>query len=64
MIIKELTKQLVEKQKLMPSGYWRVVLEIYKGANLVWTAIKSCFGRGFWINEKPWVNTDSWKNNV
>lgn len=63
MIIKDLTKRLTEKQRLLPSGKWQVVLEIYRGANLVWTAIKSCFGRGFWINEKPWVNTDSWKNN-
>lgn len=28
----------------------------------VWQAIRSCFGRGFWNNQKPWSNTDGWKN--
>lgn len=36
---------------------------IYKGTKLVWQAIRSCFGGGFWINSKPWINTESWKNN-
>ena len=33
------------------------------GLILVWEAIKSCFGKGFWVNDKPWVNSDSWRNN-
>lgn len=28
----------------------------------VWQAIRSCFGRGFWNNQKPWRNEDGWKN--
>lgn len=28
----------------------------------VWQAIRSCFGRGFWSNIKPWSNTDGWRN--
>lgn len=39
-----------------------VVQSIYKGAVLVWQAIRSCFGSGYWINEKPWVNEEPWKN--
>lgn len=35
---------------------------IYKGARLVWQAIRSCFGSGAWINEKPWLNDEGWKN--
>lgn len=42
----------------------RVIVEVYKGAVLVWQAIRSCFGRGFWINDKPWNNDDGWKNNI
>lgn len=42
----------------------RVIAEVYKGAVLVWQAIRSCFGRGFWINDKPWNNDDGWKNNI
>ena len=36
---------------------------LYKGKRLIWEAVKSCFGRGMWINEKPWSNTDGWRNN-
>jgi hypothetical protein len=36
---------------------------IYKGLHLVWQGIRSCFSGGFWVNEKPWTNTDGWKNN-
>lgn len=40
----------------------RVIIAIYKGARLVWQSIRSCFGNGFWLNDKPWINQDAWKN--
>lgn len=40
----------------------RAISAVYKGLQLVWTAIRSCFGKGYWINNKPWVDTDAWKN--
>lgn len=40
---------------------------IYKGYQLVWVtvynAIKSCYGSGTWIQDKPWLDNDFWKNN-
>ena len=40
---------------------------IYKGTQLVWrtiySAIKSCFGSGTWLGDKPWLGDDLWKNN-
>lgn len=36
---------------------------IYKGGHLLWMAIRSCFGNGFWVNNKPWLNDEAWKNN-
>lgn len=39
-----------------------VVTQIYKGVKLVWEAIKSCFGAGYWKNDAPWSNTEGWKN--
>lgn len=40
----------------------KAISAMYNGAVLVWEAVKSCFGKGFWINDKPWINDDSWKN--
>jgi hypothetical protein len=40
-----------------------VVKAVYRGANLVWTAIRSCFGAGYWLNSAPWLDDEGWKNN-
>lgn len=31
-------------------------------AVLIWTAIRSCFGKGYWIDDKPWIDDDAWKD--
>ena len=40
---------------------------IYQGTKLVWrtiyNAIKSCFGSGTWLGDKPWLGDDNWENN-
>ncbi len=41
----------------------KAIAAIYKGATLIWEAIRSCFGKGFWVNSYPWDNRDGWKNN-
>lgn len=41
----------------------RAIQAVYKGDRLVWTLTRSCYGRGYWIQEKPWVDNDLWKNN-
>lgn len=28
----------------------------------LWEYIRSCFGRGFWVNDKSWDNYDGWMN--
>ena len=35
---------------------------VYKGTKLVWQAIRSCYGSGAWLNERPWLEDDPWKN--
>ncbi len=39
-----------------------VVSAIYVGTKLVWQAIRSCFGSGYWINTSPWKNDEGWAN--
>lgn len=41
----------------------KAITAVYKGAVLVWQAVRSCFGSGFWVNKKPWINDEGWKNN-
>ena len=36
---------------------------VYHAPQLDWDAISSCFGSGYWINNRPWSNTDSWRNS-
>lgn len=31
-------------------------------SRIVWQSVRSCFGKGYWINDKPWSNTDGWMN--
>jgi hypothetical protein len=40
----------------------QVIKAIYIGAKLVWNTIRSCFGSGYWDNDRPWDNDDAWQN--
>ena len=40
----------------------KAIMVLYRGTVIVWEAINSCFGRGYWLNSKGWVNKDSWRN--
>lgn len=37
---------------------------VYKGAILIWQAVRSCFGSGVWIEEKPWMDEEAWKDTT
>lgn len=41
----------------------RIIIATYLGLKLIWQALNSCFGGGFWDNLKPWDNiSDGWNN--
>ena len=42
----------------------KAITAVYHGTKLVWEAIRSCFGRGIWMNDKPWKNDDVWRNHA
>lgn len=47
-------------------GYYRgktPVIEYYRGKTLIWQAIRSCFGNGYWIPDSSWLGDDVWRNN-
>ena len=31
--------------------------------NFIYNAVRSCFGSGTWMGDKPWLGTDPWRNN-
>ena len=39
------------------------LLAVYSGVDLIWKRISSCYGTGIWLQNKPWVDNDIWKNN-
>jgi len=38
------------------------IVVVYHMGKVVWEAIRSCFGNGYWRNALPWLNNDGWKN--
>lgn len=36
---------------------------LYIGDRVFWQSIRSCYGRGIWMPEKPWLDNDTWKDN-
>lgn len=38
------------------------LIEVRKGFRLIWQSVRSCFGAGAWLNDKPWVDNEGWKN--
>ena len=44
-------------------GNARNITKFFITLSLVWQAVHSCFGAGYWRNDLPWSNTDLWRNN-
>ncbi len=55
---------IYREQKEMSARYLgaKAIEAVYLGARLVWESISSCFGSGYWIDNRPWSNTDGWRN--
>lgn len=41
----------------------KAISAVYSGVRLIWELAKSCFSRGYWVNDLPWKNEEPWKNN-
>ena len=40
----------------------RAIAAVYYGTKVVWEAISSCFGAGYWDDDKPWSDDDAWSD--
>ena len=41
----------------------KTISAVYNGTRLVWEAIRSCFGGGAWLTNKPWLYQEGWRRN-
>jgi len=56
---------MIYKENKEITGVYRgdiAISAVYKGDKLVWQAVRSCYGSGAWLNERPWLDDDPWKN--
>lgn len=42
----------------------RAIAAVWRGARLVWEAVSSCFGRGYWKGDEPWNGADAWRGGA
>lgn len=49
-----------EYQNISING--KYVEKAYLDGKLIYIGIRSCYGGGAWINKKPYLNNDAWKN--
>ena len=49
-----------DRQGLSIEGYY--VEKAYLNGELIYIGVRSCYGSGAWINAKPYLNNDAWKN--
>lgn len=40
----------------------KAIIRVIAAGKVIWELISSCFGSGYWINERPWINSDGWNN--
>lgn len=52
------------KDKEITAIYYgkKAISAVYRGTRLVWQAIRSCFGAGYWVDDKPWIDDEAWKD--
>lgn len=44
------------------TAFNKVIVKVVAAGKTVWELVNSCFGSGYWINDRPWINSDGWNN--
>lgn len=37
------------------------VTSMYRNGKLIFQSVRSCFGSGIWVGNKPWIGAEVWK---
>ena len=40
-----------------------IIKSVYRGLQLVWTGVRSCFGSGMWVGDKTWIGSEMWRGS-
>lgn len=66
-LVLQVSEDILEMVDNVQKHVQKKIGAIYRGTQLIWLtvydAIKSCFGSGTWLGDKPWLGDESWKNN-
>lgn len=66
-LVTEAHKEVLELIEGVQEQVQKKIGAIYKGSQLVWLTIyntvKSCYGSGRWLEDRPWLDNDTWLNN-
>ena len=55
---------VVKNKEVVAISYGeRVIAAVYRGAKLIWMAVSSCFGAGYWDREKGWSREEAWRRD-
>jgi len=48
-------------EQMMMNG--EMVSEMWLNGELIWVGIRSCYGKGYWRPNRPWLDNEKWKDN-
>ena len=40
-----------------------VVEYMWYNGDLIYQGVRSCYGKGYWRPQKPWLDNEKWKDN-
>lgn len=65
MIFKPNTRSETTGVYAIINGVITAITAMYEGGpnGLFWQSVRSCYGKGYWIEDKPWLDNDTWKDN-
>jgi len=51
------------KEVVLVTAEGKEITSIFQGVQLLWEAVRSCFGSGIWVGKKPWIGKEAWRGS-